>query len=134
VQLDTGATADVWTELVVPRGAAVEAAYLDGPAAGGPAVTRHALGAGSAWYVSTRLRGSDLDDVLRRACADAGVDPRDDLPAGLEIVRRGPFLFAINHSDQELKLPVTGTELLTDTPCDGLLRIPAADVRVIRES
>jgi beta-galactosidase len=131
VRLDNGATADVWTELIRPRGADPVLSYLDGPAAGGPAVTRHPVGDGVAWYVSTRLRGDDLGDVLRRACADADISPRDDLPADLELVRRGPFLIAINHADQDAKLPATGTELLTNTPCDGLLHVPAGDVRVV---
>ncbi|HEV2782253.1 MAG TPA: beta-galactosidase [Actinophytocola sp.] len=132
VHLDNGATADTWTELITPRGATPILSYLDGPAAAAPAVTRHPVGGGVAWYVSTRLRAGDLDDVLRRACADAGLAPRDDLPADLELVRRGPFRIAINHADQDAKLPATGTELLTGSPCDGLLHIPAGEVRVIR--
>lgn len=130
VRLDNGATADQWTELVVPRGAETVVRYADGPAAGEPAVLRHTFGDGVAWYVSTRLH--DLGDVLRRACADAGVTPREDLPADLEIVRRGPFVFALNHADTDAKLPATGAELLTGTHCDGVLDVPAGEVRVVR--
>ncbi|HET9142758.1 beta-galactosidase [Actinophytocola sp.] len=131
VRLDSGATGDVWAELIEPRGATTVASYLDGPAPGGPAVTRHPFGAGVAWYVSTRLRGADLDGVLRAACADAGVASREDLPPGLEVVRRGRFLFAINHDGHDAKLPAAGTELLTGARCDGVLRVPGGEVRVI---
>lgn len=53
---DAELTGDVWTEFVVPRGAETMWTYADGPAAGHPAVTRHRLGAGTAWYVSTASR------------------------------------------------------------------------------
>ena len=52
--------------------------YVDGPAAGGPAVTRHRVGDGLAWYVSTRLGGADLDAVLR----EAGLTTGEDCPTG----------------------------------------------------
>jgi beta-galactosidase len=132
VRLSNGASGDVWTELVEPRGADTVLTYADGPAAGEPAVTRHRFGDGTAWYVSTRLHGDDLGDVLRRACADAGVTPRDDLPADLEVVRRGGFVIAINHADVDAKLPTTGTELITGIHCDGVLHVPAGEVRVVR--
>ena len=46
VRLDDGTTASVWTELTHLDGATVVASYLDGPVAGAPATTRHAVGAG----------------------------------------------------------------------------------------
>jgi beta-galactosidase len=131
VRLSNGAGADMWTELVEPRGASVVHTYVDGPAAGEPAITRHPHGEGTAWYVSTRLHGDGLGEVLRRACADARVAPRD-LPADLEVVRRGGFVFALNHAETDAKLPATGLELLTGAECDGVLDVPAGEVRVIR--
>jgi beta-galactosidase len=137
VRLDNGGTADSWTEAVRLRGASAELSYVDGPPTGGPAVTRHAVGDGTAWYVSTRLSGVDLDAVLRRAYADAGVAPRD-LPAGVEVVRRAggdaSYLVVINHSDGDAKLDATGQELLTGSPCEGDLTVPSGDVRVVREA
>ncbi|NEC50045.1 beta-galactosidase, partial [Actinospica acidiphila] len=65
--------ADVWTEFVVPRGAETVWTYADGLTAGRPAVTRHRLGEGTAWYVSTRLGTAGLATVLARAAEDAGV-------------------------------------------------------------
>jgi beta-galactosidase len=130
--------ADVWTEFVVPRGAETVWTYADGPAAGGPAVTRHRLGRGTAWYVSTRLAADALDSVLRAACQDAGVDPRDALPRDVEVVRRsgagGDFLFALNHTAHDAKVPLDGpgTELLDGERADGHLAVPAGAVRVVR--
>ncbi|WP_249714477.1 beta-galactosidase [Rhizomonospora bruguierae] len=133
---DGGATADVWAERVVPAGAAVEWSYLDGPAAGLPAVTRHRYGRGTAWYVSTRLSGTDLDGVLARAYADAGVVPPAGVPDAVELVRRRgqgvEYLIAINHGECDARLPGAGLEMTTGTTVAGHLVVPAGEVRVLR--
>ncbi|MFE9169651.1 beta-galactosidase [Streptomyces kebangsaanensis] len=129
---------DVWTEFVVPRGAETVWTYADGLAAGRPAVTRHGLGEGTAWYVSTRLGAEGLDAVLGRAAEDARIAPRADLPRDVEVVRRtgasGSHLFAINHTASDAKVPLDtpGTELLTGERTAGHLTVPAGAVRVVR--
>ncbi|GAQ50934.1 beta-galactosidase [Streptomyces acidiscabies] len=130
-------TGDVWSEFVVPRGAETVWSFADGLAAGRPAVTRHRLGEGTAWYVSTRLGAEGLDTVLARAADDAGITPRD-LPRDVEVVRRSgenaDYLFAINHTAGDVKVPLesAGTELLTGDPASGHLAVPAGAVRVVR--
>ncbi|MFF8641210.1 beta-galactosidase [Streptomyces sp. NPDC015345] len=129
---------DVWSEIVVPRGAETVWTYADGLAAGQPAVTRHRLGGGTAWYVSTRLTAHGLDAILAAACADAGVEPRPELPRDVEVVTRagesGTYLFAINHTGDEAKVPLAGSggELLTGERVAGRLGVPAGAVRVVR--
>ncbi|MFK4153624.1 beta-galactosidase [Streptomyces fungicidicus] len=133
-----GLDADVWTEFVVPRGAETVWAYADGLTAGRPAVTRHRLGEGTAWYVSTRLGAEGLATLLGRAAEDARIAPRGDLPRDVEVVRRtgesGTFLFAINHTANDAKVPLEtpGTELLTGERAAGRLAVPAGAVRVVR--
>ncbi|MBZ9645752.1 beta-galactosidase [Streptomyces sp. PSKA30] len=130
--------ADVWTEFVVPRGAETVWTYTDGLTAGRPAVTRHRLGEGTAWYVSTRLGTDGLDALLGRAAEDARIAPRADLPRDVEVVRRtgesGTFLFVINHTSADAKVPLdtSGTELLTGERAAGRLAVPAGAVRVVR--
>ncbi|MFJ2967393.1 beta-galactosidase [Streptomyces collinus] len=134
----TELSADVWTEFVVPRGAETVSAYADGPAAGLPAVTRHRLGEGTAWYVSTRLGADGLDALLGRAGEDAGLAPRTGLPRDVEVVRRtgasGTYLFAVNHTGSDAKVPLeaAGTELLTGDRAAGRLAVPAGAVRIVR--
>ncbi|MDR6975290.1 beta-galactosidase [Streptomyces sp. 3330] len=129
---------DVWTEFVVPRGAETVWTYADGLTAGHPAVTRHRLGEGTAWYVSTRLGPEGLDALLGRAAEDAAIAPRADLPRDVEVVRRsggtGSYLFAINHTTADAKVPLesSGTELLTGERAAGRLAVPAGAVRVVR--
>ncbi|CAL9363119.1 Beta-galactosidase [Streptomyces sp. enrichment culture] len=130
--------ADVWTEFVVPRGADTVLTYADGLAAGLPAVTRHRLGEGTAWYVSTRLGADGLDTLLGMAAEDARLAPRADLPRDVEVVRRtgesGTYLFAVNHTGADVKVPLEapGTELLTGERAAGRLPVPAGAVRVVR--
>ena len=80
-------TADAWTEAVILAGAKPVAWYASGPAAGGPAVTRHDLGEGRAWYVSARTDAPTTAAVLAAACDSADVAP-PARPAGSELPAR----------------------------------------------
>ncbi|MFV2084944.1 beta-galactosidase [Micromonospora sp. LOL_021] len=135
-------TGDVWAEAVELAGAEAVLRYTDGPAAGGPAVTRHSYGAGTAWYVSTRLDTATLAPVMTQVYADAGIAPPPGVPDGVELVRRtGPaadYLIAINHSATDARVPLpaelpgTGAELITGANCAGTVTVPAGQVRVVR--
>ncbi len=137
VRLDDGTTASVWTELTHLDGATVVASYVDGPVAGAPATTRHAVGAGEAWYVATRLDPDGKAEIIRRVCEAARVEPVLEVPAGVEVVRRESpshsFLFVLNHRDEDLALKVSGHDMLNDEPVDGDLTVGAGAFTVIRE-
>jgi beta-galactosidase len=132
VRLEGGLTADLWAEDVRLTGAEAVCSYLDGPAAGGPAVTRHRLGEGEAWYLSTRLSGQALDDLL------GGFAAASKYPAEVELVRRqgadACYLFVVNHGSADVTVAATGVELLTGGSCAGGLIVPAGQVRVVREA
>lgn len=127
---------DVWQDHIVLDGAQVVGRYLDGPAAGGPAITRNAHGAGAAWYVSTRLDVDQLAPVLEAAYADAGIAPTG-LPLDIEVVTRHgedeDYVVAINHTAEDAKLALgDGQELLGATTVTGTLVLPAGSVAVLR--
>ncbi|MFC7328426.1 beta-galactosidase [Marinactinospora rubrisoli] len=136
VTVGDGLRADAWAEAIDLTGAAAVHDYRDGPAAGRPAVTRHELGRGRAWYVSTRLTGQHLGRLLDGVLADAGVAVPADLPADVEVVRRRrggtEYLFAINHTGDEVKVPASGTDLLTGESCADTTTVPPGGVRVVR--
>ncbi|MBQ1016548.1 beta-galactosidase [Micromonospora sp. D93] len=137
VHLDDGGTADVWTEWLHPDGAEVLASYTDGPLPGVPALTRHPVGTGAAWYVGTRLDEPATDRLVARLVDEAGVRPAAPAPSGVEVVRRRDgertWLFIINHTEAEVRLPAAGVELLTGARCAGELTVPAGEVAVVRE-
>jgi beta-galactosidase len=116
-------TADVWTEAVILAGAKPVAWYADGPAAGGPAITRHDLGAGRAWYLSARADAETIAALLAAACESAALTPpaTQDTgratapgcwPHGLELVRRTDgerrYITLINHGTSAATVRLAG--------------------------
>jgi beta-galactosidase len=148
VRWDDGTSSGVWTEdTVCAAGTEVVARYADGPAAGFAALTRRTVGRGAAWYLSTQPDPAGLARVLARVLDEAGAAPAVPLPGSspavvtgqVDVVRRRSgdrsWLFAINHADVEVELPVSGFDLVRQAPvAGGVLRIPAGGYSVVRES
>jgi len=139
VGLAGGGRAGLWIERLRVTTAEVVDRYCDGPLAGVPAVTRNAYGAGQSWYLATALEPAALRDVLRRAMQGAGVEAvgREN-DGSIEVVhRRGGdgrrYVFVINHGREEAEHPVTGHDLLSGKQIDGLLRVAAGAVGIVRE-
>ncbi len=135
VALSDGTRGVVWSERLKAEGASVEASFADGPAAGGPALTRNAHGAGHAWYLATQPDRAGYRALLTRIAADAGIRPLPAAGPDLEVVRRsgeqGSFLFLINHGLADVAIDTVGHDLVTDAPATGVL--PAGAVRIIKE-
>ncbi|RCK69590.1 beta-galactosidase [Desertihabitans brevis] len=136
--LDDGTTADLWSEHTRLEGAEAVHRWVDGPLAGGPAVTRNVVGEGAAWYVATRPDEVGVARLVERVLAEAGVEPEADVLPGVEVVRRhgtdgASYLFVINHTATEATLPATGRDLVAGADVDGLLRVPAGRVAVVAE-
>jgi beta-galactosidase len=139
-QLSDGAIGTLWTERGRVTTASVLASFVDGPAAGSPAVTRVDAGFGAAWYVATRLEPGGwerfLDSILQE-CRIAPTAP--GAPAGLEALRRrnrsgASWLFLLNHRPEPATVPADGCDLLTGVEVDGEITVPPGGVAVIRES
>ncbi|MGW5636700.1 beta-galactosidase [Streptomyces sp. NPDC003832] len=131
------------TERVEPRGCDTVLRFADtpdgGPARGGPAVTRHAHGRGTAWYTAGRLAVPTLRELVRTVCEEAGAAPVLDAGPGLEAVRRTGgqhgYLFLINHTEEPMSVPLptaavalAGTEVVA-----GQALVPPGGVAVVRE-
>jgi len=138
IDLDgTAYPADVWQEDLVVTTAQIRATYTSGPAAGEPAVTRNAHGAGVGWYVSTRPDAAGLRAIMNAAYADAGIAPAG-WPAGVEAITRhgdeADYLVAINHGTEMVSLQTSGFDLLTQEEIGGKLVLAGGDVAVVRRS
>ncbi|MEW9529937.1 beta-galactosidase [Microbispora sp. NPDC049125] len=130
-------TGRIWSERVRLGAATGLWTFADGPDAGWPAVTRNDLGAGTAWYVATALDpvggGGGLRRLLAEVLDHAGVARPRDLPATVEVVRRGDFVFLVNHGDDAVSVPgITGTSVLDGAVCEGAATVAAGDVTVVR--
>jgi beta-galactosidase len=129
---------DLWSETVQPAGARVVACYGGGVLDGLPAVTRHTVGAGEAYYISTRLDLDGYGALLAGVAASAGVRAEQPgLPPGVEAVRRHgddrSWLFLLNHTGEAHEVPAGGLDLLTGTTASGVVRLPAGGAAVLRE-
>jgi beta-galactosidase len=125
VPLDDGSRADLWSEVLTVIDADVVASHEDGT----PAVTRK----GGAWYVATRLDEAATAALARRVAEEAGVQLAEGAGPGVEIVRRGRYLFVLNRSDSPAEVPVVGTDLLTGASHDGTVTVGQGSVAVVRE-
>jgi beta-galactosidase len=131
LRLTDGSLAHSWAERGRATTAEVLAAFRDGPAASGPAITRH----GRAWYLATRLADEALSTLLNRVLPAAGVTPTlAGVPAGVEAVRRSGYLFLFNHTGATVRVPAAGTDLLTGTMWSGAGQLPAGGVAVLEEA
>ena len=101
-------------ETVHPAGATVLGTFETGLQAGSPAVTRHRFGAGEAWYAATQPSGDAIGAIVDAVVAASGVRPVvADLPAGVEVARRGDLVTLINHGDAPVEVAVAGTDAET---------------------
>ncbi|TQM33924.1 beta-galactosidase [Microbacterium kyungheense] len=126
-------------DLVIPQGATTVGVYGREFYAGTAAVTRHAFGEGSAWYVGTVLDQAGVDWVVRRVLAEHDLlGPFADVP-DLEhtarVVDGRRYEFVLNHgaSDVEVPSPFAGTDVLTgrELTSGDPLRLAVAGVVVI---
>lgn len=135
--LDNGMHGSVWSENLTATDATVLARACNGPAAGAATLTRRDLpGGGVAWYTATRLDPGDLDHWWDSILQSASVRPEVVAPTGVEVVVRhaehADYTFVINHTENDVQLPLHGTDLLTGRPHDPQTAIPAGRVAVIR--
>jgi beta-galactosidase len=130
-------TGSLWTESTQLAGAEAIARYLDGPVAGQPAITRHPVGAGAAWYVGTALDDLALAALLDRVALAADVAGPVPAPPGVEVVRRrGPqasFLFVLNHSQAAVTVLTHGYDVVSQQETTGSLTVEPGGSAVVRE-
>ncbi|WP_033337627.1 beta-galactosidase [Catenuloplanes japonicus] len=125
-------TARDWTETIRAEGAEVVATFPGD----GPAVTRHAFGAGVAWYVATLPDAAALAELTARFMADAQVSGvLAELPEGVEAVRRGDLLWVLNHGDGTVSVPFEGdaVDVLTGSPLRDGVDLAPRGVAILRQ-
>ncbi|HTJ67599.1 MAG TPA: beta-galactosidase [Actinospica sp.] len=112
ISLDDGSTGLVWSERVIPDpGTEAESRFVDGPAAGGPAVLRR----GNVRYLATRPDAASLLRLLPAWAAQADcAPPIKGAGHGVEVTRRAApdgrsWLFAINHTEHDAVVAGVGT-------------------------
>ncbi len=130
--LSDGSRVARWAEDLRTTNAAAVWSYTDGPLAGKPAVTVREVGLGHAWYVSAELGESSVAALVGRVLTQVGVEPVAETTGDLEVVRRGSYVIAINHSAAPATLSVTGHDLLTDSGVGPTVTVQGGETLVVR--
>ncbi|MBM6979162.1 MAG: beta-galactosidase [Actinomyces succiniciruminis] len=140
--LSNGGTGRMWSERVELTAPDVQVLrryeHARGIEAGVPAVTRRPVGQGSATYVSTRLEGEDLAELVAELLASAGIGP--DLPDPLRgqviaSARRGEaadYWTLTNRGNHDLGTAAAVAGMLGGVPLGGADSLGASDAVVVR--
>jgi beta-galactosidase len=111
---DVGGTGSIWSEDIDLEGAEALASFGDGELAGRPAITRHRLGNGTAYYCGTRPDPDTMRRLLDEAQSVAGVEPAlPDLPPGVQARTRHAddgtaYHIVLNHTNDPVTVTVAG--------------------------
>ena len=121
-------------DLIHAETARVIGTYSSDFYAGEPCVTRNDFGDGAAYYFATRPEEKALDAFYRIAFDRAGVKPLvENLPAGVQVTRRGDALFVMNFSGGPAKVDLPeGTDLLTGEKAGGETELATYGIRVLK--
>ncbi|WP_084106078.1 beta-galactosidase [Demequina sp. NBRC 110056] len=104
-------------EEVVLRGATPVATFAGGRRDGDPALTEHAHGEGTGWYLATVPDEQGADALAGWALDRAGIAPvLEGLPVGVEAAQRGSVVTVINHGSEPAVVDVAGRDLLRGEP------------------
>ena len=124
--LDDGSGADLWSEVLTVTDAEAVASHAGRHARGHP--ERHAPGTSPRGWTRPPPRRSP-----ERVADAAGVRLAEGARPGVEIVRRGRYLFVLNRSDAPAEVPAVGTDLLTGATHNGKVTVGSGSVAVVRE-
>lgn len=115
----------------------VRGTYTSGELAGLPAVTRRAIGAGSAWYLSAMLEHDSMLPVFGDVLRTAGLPAREHTDVEAEAVTRTDgttdYTFFLNHgaSTVSFEFEGEGVDLLTGDRFAGRLDLGRYGVAVL---
>lgn len=136
------AACSFFSEVVHLRGAEALAVFTGDFLAGGPAITRHKFGSGTACYLATQPEQSFLDSWLAALLAGRGILPHLDAPPSVETsLRRGngsDYLFVINHEQSPATIRYGSwcgcpDLLASQSPAPSEEELPAFGVRILEK-
>lgn len=112
--------ATVWAEALKPlsnnslpgdSGFQVLAHYRSGPFVSSAALVERRVGNGSALYLGWYPNDLQAEALLSHLAAQAGIPSLAELPEGLVVSRRGPYLIFLNFSEEDLVTTVGGERI-----------------------
>lgn len=128
-------------DLIHAEGAEVLAEYGSDFYQGMPVATVNRYGAGRAYYVASSPEASFLQGFLNNLCAEKGIQPLLDAPAGVEVARRvkdgKEYLFLLNHNAEAAQVEIGASpvkELLSGGTLSGTVTVDGRGVLILEGS
>jgi beta-galactosidase len=126
-----------WSDVIHLQTAESLAHYEQDYYAESAAITHNKFGKGNAFYVGTVLDQNAMEWLVEHLCKSADIQSIANAPAGVEILQRSneksSFLFLLNHSTENVIVPVDGDacNLLTGVDVHDSIELEPAGVAVI---
>ncbi|AZS14288.1 beta-galactosidase [Paenibacillus lutimineralis] len=127
-------------DLIHSEGAKVLAEYGSDFYQGMPVLTVNKYGKGKAYYVASSPEAAFLKGFLANLCAEKGIEPLLNAPAGIETTRRVndgvSYLFLLNHNASDVEVDLGNKEtvdLLTTESVSGRIVVPGRGVRILEQ-
>lgn len=127
-------------DLIHSEGAEVLAEYGSDFYQGMPVLTVNKYGKGKAYYVASSPEAAFLKGFLANLCAEKGIEPLLNAPAGIETTRRVndgvSYLFLLNHNASDVEVDLGNKEavdLLTTESVSGRIVVPGRGVRILEQ-
>jgi len=107
-----------------------------------PAISKHAYGKGTGYFIGARLEEAFHDDFYEEILEELGIEPAVKVAHenGVSVqVRESDsekFVFIMNFTEvvQSVELDFSGTDMMSGEPVGGKLELPVYGVRVVRVS
>lgn len=132
---------DLLCDLIHTEGAEVVAEYGEDFYKGRPVITVNHYGKGKAWYVASSPEAAFLEGFLEHICADKGILPLLQPPAGVEVTERTKngkkYQFIMNHNSEHQRIELgqeQATDIITGTTVQNVLDLPGHGVAILELS
>ncbi|WP_068782197.1 beta-galactosidase [Paenibacillus sp. GM2] len=127
-------------DLIHAEGAKVLAEYGSDFYQGMPVLTVNKYGKGKAYYVASSPEAAFLKGFLANLCAEKGIEPLLNAPAGVETTQRVndgvSYLFVLNHNAADVEVDLgskKAVDLLTSESVSGRMAIPGRGVKILEQ-
>jgi len=124
----------IWRDLLNSIAAEPVAVYENGYSKGQPAITRNIYGKGYAYYFGTVCDDKFTREFIKCVVKEKGIKPLiTEEREGLETVRRGKYLFILNHSQRNktISLGRTYEDKLTHKKLKGKVKLETKGVMIL---
>jgi beta-galactosidase len=126
-----------WAEVLRLEGASSVATFEQDYYAGYPAITRHELGKGRAYYVATQLEDAMLGALLGYLAEEADISAPLSAVPGVEVTvrrdRENTYLFVLNHlpATQHVALPTPMKDIITNVRWETQVAVSPREVAIL---